>query len=286
MRVLIDLFRHDRRALIGGTVVVFAFALSLVALVSTHDVRRIIAIQKDLPPSLNHILGTTSMGQDIFLLGAHGIKNSYVLGMMTGLWAAAVGVPVGLLAGYKGGIVDRILMSLNDALLTIPSLPIIMLLGFIFKDTMTLVLLSLMISLFSWPWISRQVRSEILSLRERDFTSTAVFSGMNTGQIAVTQHLPFVIPFVIAHFINTIRSTISLEIVLALFGLTSLDTPTIGTMIYWANQYQAVLRGLWWWIGTPIVLTIVTFLGLYLLSNSIADFLDPRTRLEVIKVSI
>ena len=102
----------------------------------------------------------------------------------------------------------------------------------------------------------------------------------------MTQHLPFVIPFVIAHFINTIRSTISLEIVLALFGLTSLDTPTIGTMIYWANQYQAVLRGLWWWIGTPIVLTIVTFLGLYLLANSIADFLDPRTRLEVIKVSI
>ena len=286
MRVLVDLFRHDRRALIGGAVVVFAFALSIVALVSTHDVRRIIAIQKDLPPSMNHILGTTSMGQDTFLLVAHGIKNSYVLGILTGFWAAGIGVPIGLLAGYKGGIIDRILMSLNDALLTIPSLPIIMLLGFIFKDTMTLTLLSLMISLFSWPWISRQVRSEILSLRERDFTSTAVFSGMNTLQIATTQHLPFVIPFVIAHFINTIRSTISLEIVLALFGLTSLETPTIGTMIYWANQYQAVLRGLWWWIGTPIVLTIVTFLGLYLLSNSIADFLDPRTRLEVIKARI
>ena len=243
-------------------------------------------MQKDLPPSINHVLGTTSMGQDVFLLGAHGIKNSYVLGILTGFWAVGIGVPIGLLAGYRGGIIDRILMSFNDALLTIPSLPIIMLLGFIFKEEMTIGLLAFVISLFSWPWISRQVRSEILSLRERDFTSTAVFSGMNTFQITTTQHLPFVLPFVTAHFINTIKSTISLEIVLALFGLTSLETPTIGTMIYWANQYQAVLRGLWWWIGTPIVLTIATFLGLYLLSTSISDFLDPRTRLEVIKVRI
>jgi len=88
---------------------------------------------------------------------------------------------------------------------------------------------------------------------------------------------------IMATAINSIIFVIGTEIVLAVFGLSSLETPTLGTMIYWSVNYQAMLLGIWWWILTPVVICILLILSLYMLSVSISDFLDPRTRLQVIK---
>jgi peptide/nickel transport system permease protein len=145
---------------------------------------------------------------------------------------------------------------------------------------MNLFTLGLLLACFGWAWDARVIRSEILSLRERGFTQTAVLSGTGTLSLVLKEYMPFVTPLVFATLINVMSWAIGLEITLAIIGLTNLDIPTLGTMIFWALSYQAVLLGYWWWLLTPVVLSIFLFIALYWLSVSISEYLDPRSRIQ------
>ncbi|MDN5346223.1 MAG: peptide/nickel transport system permease protein [Petrotoga sp.] len=282
--ILKDLLKRDKKFLFGFTVISILVFLAILSVFSPYDPRSWNVVPKDQPPSLQHLLGTNSVGQDIFWNSTHALKNSFILGLTTAFIANIIGTAVGLIAGYKGGILDRILMSINDSFIVLPSLPILVFLSFSLRERMTIFTMGLIISMFSWPWAGKQVRAQVLSLREREFTYTSVFSGMNMWKVVFKEHLPFVIPWVIANFINTILSALGAEISLSVLGLSSLETPTIGTTIYWAMQYQAIFRGIWWWMLTPIILSVIFFVALYMLSVSISEFLDPRTRLQRIKM--
>ncbi|MGB9857360.1 MAG: ABC transporter permease [Dictyoglomaceae bacterium] len=275
-----DLYRNDKKFAFGFTVISFLIFLTILSFFSPYDPKLWNAVPKNLPPSWGHPLGTNSVGQDIFWNITHAIKNSLSLGFLTALISISIGTLVGLTAGYRGGTLDRVLMSINDSFIVLPSLPILILLSTMLKERLSVGLIAVILSLFSWPWGGRQVRAIVLSLREREFTYTANFSGMGTMKVVLREHLPFVIPWVMANFINTILWAIGMETTLSIFGLSSLETPTIGTTIYWAVQYQAIFRGIWWWILTPVVLAVVLFISLYMLSVSISNFLDPRTRLQ------
>jgi len=278
--IIRDLYRSDKKFAFGFTVICLLIFLALLSFVSPYDPKLWNVVPKNRPPSLHYILGTNSMGQDIFWNLTHAIKNSVFLGSLTAVISILIGTFVGLLSGYRGGGLDRFLMSVNDSFIVIPSLPILILISSIIKQHINLILIAFILALFSWPWGGRQVRAIVLGLREREFTYMANFSGMNIFQIILTEHLPFVIPWVMANFINTILWAIGMETTLAIFGLSSLETPTIGTTIYWALQYQALLRGIWWWIFTPVILAILLFVALYTLSVSISNYLDPRTRIQ------
>jgi peptide/nickel transport system permease protein len=282
--ILKDLLKRDKKFLFGFVVICILAFLAILSFFSPYNPRSWNVVPKDRPPSLKYLLGTNSMGQDIFWNTTFALRNSFILGLTTAFVANIIGTIVGLIAGYKGGALDKVLMSINDSFIVLPSLPILIFLSFSLRDKMNMFTMGLIISMFSWPWAGKQVRSQVLSLRERDFTHTAVFSGMNMWRVVFKEHLPFVIPWVIANFINTILSALGMEISLSVLGLSSLEIPTIGTTIYWAMQYQAIFRGIWWWILTPIILSVLFFVALYMLSVSISEFLDPRTRLQRIKM--
>jgi peptide/nickel transport system permease protein len=274
------LLRHDGRFLFGFVVVLVMLVLALLSFVSPNDPRTWSVVPLDLPPSLEHLLGTNSMGQDVFWTMTHAIRGSLTVGILSVIMSRAVAILVGLVAGYKGGFVDRALMSLNDGFVVMPVLAILIFLGFVLKDSMNVFLLSGLLALFGWAWDARMIRALTLSLREREFTDVAVFSGMSTIRLVLGEYLPFAIPLILATTMTNMLFVVQTEITLAVFGLSSLELPTIGNSIYWANQYQALFRGMWWWIFSPVVITIVLFVGLYMLSTSINEFLDPRTRLE------
>jgi peptide/nickel transport system permease protein len=145
------------------------------------------------------------------------------------------------------------------------------------------IVLGIIIGLFGWAWDARLFRSQILSLKEREFTKTAILSGMKTYKIITSEHLPYIIPLIMAATINNVIWVIGMEVTLSMLGLSNLNTPTIGTMIYWALQYQAIFLEKWNWILTPIISCIVLILALYMVSTSISEYLDPRTRLQMIK---
>jgi peptide/nickel transport system permease protein len=171
-------------------------------------------------------------------------------------------------------------MSVNDSFVVMPVLPILILLSFLFQGRLSLLSLAIILGLFGWPWDARLIRAQVLSLKERAFTRTSVYSGTSAFRTSMKEHFPFVLPIVFATTINNMLWSIGLEVTLSVLGLSDVTVPTIGTAIYWANQHQALVAGVWWWLGAPIVVAIVLFLGLYLLFSSLNEYIDPRTRLR------
>jgi peptide/nickel transport system permease protein len=236
----------------------------------------------DAPPSPEYFFGTNSRGQDIFWWMTFAIRNSLLMGVITAVISRVIAIIVGLSAGYEGGWLDKFLMSINDSFIVLPLLPILILLGFLLRDIMNLFLLGVILGFFGWPYDARLIRSQVLSLRERQFTRTAVFSGTNSFSITMEEHLPFVLPIVFATTINNMLWAIGMEVTLSVLGLSDLTTPSIGTALFWANQHGALVAGVWWWIAAPTLVAIILFLGLYLFFTSINDYIDPRTRLRLV----
>lgn len=232
--------------------------------------------KKNLKPSLEHFFGTNKQGQDIFWLLVESIKNSIVLGMTVALCATVIGVLVGLTAGFVGGALDRILMFICDSIIVVPSLPILILMGSILKGRASIMAIAGILIIFNWPWPARQARSMALTIREREFINTARFSGEGTLKIICVEIVPHVLSWSMANFINTILVAIGSEASLAVLGLSSTTTATLGNMIYWARQYQAILLKQWFWIGSPVIATIVLFIGLFLTYTGYNDYTSTK----------
>lgn len=229
-----------------------------------------------LLPSWEHWLGTTSMGQDVLWLLIEAIHNSLSIGLIVALIGTVVGVLVGLVAGFSGGWLDRTLMVITDTFVVIPSLPILILMTSLMKGSTTVILLALVLGMFAWAWPSRQIRSLALTLRERDFIRTAWFSGEGTLQVVVTEILPYAATWSLSNFMNATLSAIRDESSLAVLGLAPANLISLGNMIQWARERNAIMAKQWFWIGSPIVATILLFVGLFLLITGYNDYMSMK----------
>ena len=279
MKILGDLFRDYRFAL-SFIVLVIIVILALLSIFSPYDPTLWNVVPRDMKPSAEYWLGTDSNGQDIFWQATFAIRNSLIISLIAGLVSRVIAILVGMIAGYTGGATDRILMFISDSLLVIPLFLVFVLLAMMVREHMNLVILGLMLSIFGWAWDARLIRSMILSLREREFTKTAILSGTGTVKLVWNEYMPFTMPLIFSTLINNIGFAIGLEITLAIIGLVDLMTPTLGTMLNWALFYQSTFLGRWWWVLTPVVLSLFLFIALYWQSVSISEYLDPRTRIQ------
>jgi len=279
VKVLRDLFR-DYRFVVSFCVLVVLLILALLSFFSPYDPTLIGAVPRDRLPSSHYLLGTDSKGQDIFWQAAAAVRNSLTISLIAALVSRVIAILVGMVAGYKGGMIDRALMFFGDSLLVIPLFLIIVLISMLVRQFMNLVILGLILSLFGWAWDARVIRSMILSLREREFTQTAVLSGTGTVELVMNEYMPYATPLIFSTLINNMSWAIGLEITLAILGLVNMNVPTLGTMLNWAIFYQAIMLGRWYWVLTPVVLAVCLFVALYWLSVSISEYLDPRTRIQ------
>ncbi len=279
MKVFKDLFRDYRFAL-SFCVLVVLLILAGLSFFSPYDPTLWGAVPRDLSPSAKYWLGTDSNGQDVFWQATFAVRNSLIISLIAGLVSRVIAVIVGMVSGYKGGATDRVLMFLGDSLLVIPLFLIMVMLSMLVRQYMNLLVLGLLLSFFGWAWDARLIRSLILSLRERDFTQTAILSGTGTLRMVLNEYMPFAMPLIFSTLINNMSWAIGLEMTLAILGLVNMSIPTLGTMLNWAISYQAILLMRWWWIGTPVVLSIFLFIALYWMSVSISEYLDPRTRIQ------
>lgn len=279
MKILGDLFRDYRFAL-SFIVLLIIVILALLSIFSPYDPTLWNVVPRDMRPSAEYWLGTDSNGQDIFWQATFAIRNSLIISLIAGLVSRVIAILVGMIAGYTGGATDRILMFISDSLLVIPLFLVFVLLAMMVREHMNLVILGLMLSVFGWAWDARLIRSMILSLREREFTKTAILSGTGTVKLVWNEYMPFTMPLIFSTLINNIGFAIGLEITLAIIGLVDLMTPTLGTMLNWALFYQSTFLGRWWWVLTPVVLSLFLFIALYWQSVSISEYLDPRTRIQ------
>jgi peptide/nickel transport system permease protein len=278
-KIIRDLFRYNEEFAVGAILTSFVLIIAALSTFSPYPPNQTYVVPPDIPPSWHYLFGTTSRGQDTFWQVTFALRNSLLFGFSVALISRILSVLVGLVAGYHGGIVDRVLMSLNDTFLVIPLFPLLVMFYFVLRDRMNWSLLALIMGCLGWPFDARLIRSVTLSLKTREFTTQSVFSGMSTRQILLEEHLPYVLPIVFATTMANINWSIGLEVTLSVLGFTDVNTPTIGTMLYWANQHSAMISGVWWWFVAPTAFVVMTFIGLFLLSISMNEFIDPRSRL-------
>jgi peptide/nickel transport system permease protein len=279
LATLRDLVRFNGEFRIGALLIALVAGMAALSFVSPYQPLDTFVVPPDLPPSLQHPFGTTSRGQDVFWHLTFAIRNTLLFGIVVALLSRALSLIIGLLAGYKGGWVDRVLMSINDTFIAIPLFPILVLVYFVLREAMSWAALASIMALLGWAYDARLIRAMALSLKTREFTQTGIFSGMSTRELLLGEHLPYVLPIVFYTTLNNMNWSIGLEVTLSVLGFTNIDTPTIGVMIYWANQHTALVAGIWWWIFFPVLFVVILFIGLFLLAISMNEYIDPRSRL-------
>lgn len=279
LAVLRDLLRVNREFALGVLLTGIVVVVALASFFSPYAPLDVYVVPPDVPPGEGFLLGTTSRGQDVFWQLAEATRNTLLFGIAVAAISRVIALTVGLLAGYLGGVVDRILMSINDTFIVVPLFPILVLFYFVMRDRMSWAMLALVMACLGWAYDARLIRSVAMSLKTREFTRQSVFSGMSTWQIVTQEHLPYVLPIVFSTTLNNLNWSIGLEVTLSVLGFTDVNTPTIGGMVFWANQHTALVAGIWWWIAAPVALIATLFIGLFLIAASVSEYIDPRSRL-------
>lgn len=226
-------------------------------------------------------LGTDNFGRDTLreLIAAAGV--SLRIGLIAGIIATFVGLLLGLLAGYLGGVVDNIITFFTNVLSVIPSIVLLILINYsISQELRGPTLCALIIGATSWTWTTRSVRSQVISLRNRDHVNLSKLSGHSLMRIILTDILPYIASYVVMAFILQVSSGILAEAQLSMLGLgpKTTTTPTLGLMMNWATLYSAHTTGRWW-AYFPVILTItfITF-SLNFMNTGMDQVFNPALR--------
>ena len=227
-------------------------------------------------------LGTDNFGRDTLteLVKATGV--SLVIGLIAGSIATFLGLLVGLLAGYVGGIVDDVLMFIANIFTVIPGFVLLILIYYsVGQEARGVTTCAIVIGVTSWVWTARSVRSQVISLRNRDHVNLSKLSGHSLFRIVVTDILPYIASYVVMAFILQVSSGILAEAQLSLLGLgpKTTDVPTLGLMMNWAKLFGAYTSSNAWWAYFPVILVIaLTSFSLNLMNTGLDQVFNPTLR--------
>jgi peptide/nickel transport system permease protein len=226
-------------------------------------------------------LGTDNFGRDILTELVKAMSVSLLIGLVAGVIATFIGLTLGLLAGYIGGFVDDIIMFITNLFTVIPSFVLLILISYgIGQDKRGAFTIAVVIGFTSWVWTTRSVRSQVMSLRNRDHVNLSKLSGHSLLYIVIRDILPYIASYVVMALILQISSAILAEASLAIIGLgpRTTDVPTLGLMMNWAMIYQAQILGKWWaYFPVLIVIALITF-SMNLMNTGLDQVFNPALR--------
>jgi peptide/nickel transport system permease protein len=230
-----------------------------------------------LGPNATHLLGTTATGQDVLSQLLVGTRSTVVLGLLTGVIATVLAVVVGMSAGFLGGMSDEGLSLLANVFLVLPALPLlVVILGYLphSGELPTAIVLSAL----GWPWGARVIRAQTLSLRNRDYVAAARESGESSLRIILFEIFPNEIGLIAASFVGTVLYAILTSVALSFLGVADLSKWSFGTMLYWAQNGNAVQLNAWWWYAPPGICVALLGMSLVLLNFGLDELGNPRLR--------
>ncbi len=259
---------------IGIGIVSFFLLVAIFGPLFIHNNPALYTRQINLPPSWQHLLGTTTGGQDILEQLIVGTRTSIFWGLGTTIAIEGLGAVIGVVGAYFGGWWDELLTVLSNVFLVIPGLVLaIVLAAFLPRGSLTV---SAAIFVTSWAYVARSLRAQTLSLRSRDFITAARSMGERTWRILFFEILPNELPLVSAGIVNNFSNVIVAMATLEFLGLGSLNTISWGTMLYWAQVNSALIVGQWWWFVPPGLCIALFGAGLALINYGIDEIADPR----------
>lgn len=228
------------------------------------------------PPSVEHWLGTDEIGRDVFRSLLEGARVSLVVGLLATLISIVIGSVIGLASGYYSGFVSMLLMRLTDFFLALPVLPLIIVLASVFGQNIMITIL--VIGLTSWPSTARIVRSQVVSIRERQFIERIRALGASDLRIIAVHIFPNVLPLIYANTVLVIAGSILSEATLAFLGLGDPVKVSWGTMLHYAFVSGAAGRKAWWYLMPPGLGILFVVLSFTLIGHTLDKILNPRLR--------
>ncbi len=279
-------FCYDRTALLGLIILgLITFAVWFLPLVYTVPGDRIDFSQSSLPPSLAHLFGTNDLGQDQLARVLIGGRISLTVGLAAMLVSIFLGTIIGAIAGFYGGLVDSLLMRLTDVFLSLPQLPLLLLVVYLFREKIKAVagpeggifiLVVLVIGCLNWMSVARLVRGDLLKLREMEFVSAARALGATPVRIIRTHLLPNIFGLIIVAATLAVGNAIITESTLSFLGLGfPPDVPTWGQMLYKAKDFLSTAPHMAIFPGLAIFLTVMS---INYIGDGLRDAIDPKSR--------
>ena len=277
MRVLLDGLLRNRKALVGAIILALVLLAAIAApLLTQYDPSARVG-RPHQPPSWNHLMGTTRIGQDVLARLLYGARTSLAVGFGAGLLITAVGTALGIIAGYRGGKTDEVISFLTNMVLVVPNLPLLLVLAAFIGQASPFVI-ALILGLTSWAWGARVTRAETLSLKQKDFVKAAEMIGEPQWRIMTFEIFPNLISIVGINFIGSVIFAIITEATLEFLGLGDPRAISWGTMLYNAQKASALSVGAWWEILIPCFALALLGLGMSLLNFAIDEVANPRLR--------
>jgi peptide/nickel transport system permease protein len=256
--------------------------------IETGELQEVAVIEQTDYANLNQVanvrwlpLGTDNFGRDVLTELIAATRVSLLIGFVAGLVATFIGLVLGLVSGYIGGFTDDVITFITNLFTVIPSFVLLILISFsIGQEQRGAFTIAVVIGFTSWVWTQRAVRSQVISLRNRDHVNLSKLSGHSITHIIIRDILPYIASYVVMALILQVSSGILAEAGLSILGLgpKTTDTPTLGLMLNWAMIYQAHILGKWWaYLPVILVIALISF-SLNLMNTGLDQVFNPALR--------
>jgi peptide/nickel transport system permease protein len=265
----------NRKATVGISILLFFFLISLFASqITSIDPTKRVGRPHEAPSSA-HIFGTTRDGKDVFSQVVHGGRITLLVGFLTGTILIIIAIIMGVTAGYMGGWVDEVLSLFMNIFLILPAIPLVIVVaGWLDRPGPTTVMLVL--CAISWAFGARVLRAQALTLRNSEFVAAAKVVGEPTWRIILYEILPNMVSLVTSSWIGAVLFATLALVTLEFIGLGDVNIITWGTILFWAQNNQALLTGAWWTFIPPGICIALIGLSLTLINYGIDEITNPR----------
>ncbi|GAA5032775.1 ABC transporter permease [Microbacterium fluvii] len=228
------------------------------------------------PPSWQHLLGTTHMGEDVFSQLVYGTRGVLVVGFLAGIIATVIAIAVGVTAGMISGWRSESLSALTNVFLVLPGLPLMIIIASQYDDP-SLFLIAAVLAITGWAWGARVLRAQTMSLRSRDFVQAARANGEPLHRIITVEMLPNLMAIIASSFVGTVTAAVLGLTTLAFIGVIPITNLNWGTILFWAQQNGAFPDYWWWYIPAGLCIALLGT-ALSLINFGIDEYVNPRLR--------
>ncbi len=287
------IYRRNKLGLVGLGILLFFAIIALLAPIiapyNPYDVSSIGVAPPMAPPAwvrlfnpsipedqVFGLLGSDEVGRDLFSQLVYGARVSLAVGILAALLATLLGTVIGLVSGYAGGIVDEILMRITDFFLVLPGLPLVIVLAAVLGPNIFNVIF--VIGITSWPSIARIIRSQVLAVKEFPYIESVRAVGASSWRIMFVHILPNVAPLVYVNMAINVANAILIEAGLSFLGLGDPNHISWGTILFFAEQSQAIIKGAWWYVIPPGICILLVALSFIFIGHALDEILNPKLR--------
>lgn len=270
------LFSKNKKAVFGAIIMLlFLFMLVVLTRIMPFDssVDPFHALE---PPSMDHWFGTDDLGRDILRRLVAGSRSVLSIAFLTGLFSIFLGVVLGLVSGLVGGWLDKVIMMISNLFLTVPSFPIMLALASVLTISNSLYF-ALLLSVWSWAGLARAIRSQVISIKERDFIQICKVMNLSNVHVIFREIMPNIASYIAVNFIMIMRNAITASVGIMMLGVASYDPTNWGAMLNNAQAFIINKDAVMLWLS-PILFITLFQCGVVCLANGLDEVLNPRLR--------